>query len=473
MGGFMKHESTGTATPEAVRQELEAILGSEWFRKATSLKEFLRFVVEQTLAGREDEIKEYVIGHEVFHRSREYDPRSDAIVRVQARLLRRKLDFYYENTGAALVRIELPKGGYVPVFTAHADVQTEEPSSPGETESGAEAAPSWSPAHPPADLIPSVSARRKSFWLGIPALAALVLTTFAWRALHRAQPARPAPSSLQCPLLWGPLLQGSAPTTIVLGAPNFFSLANGLLVRDVTINSSFQMAHDNRLNQVSHAVATDPTFPQPANYYTGVGEALGAERLNRLFWEHSHVPTMASSGHVLSTNWSTGNLIVVSSLRIQTLLNQLHLPTDFVRLGDTQNFILNLHPGKGEQSHYVDQVVNNEHIDYGLISVWPGLTPGRRILLLGGDDTYGTEAVVNFATDPGMLRILQQRLTALGAVASPSLAFQALLRIKIVEGTKIRSIECVAVHLLSPPAPSLQAKSEADPPLTGQPAAQP
>lgn len=446
VGRFMTYDPTGTPAPEAVRQELDAILASEWFRKSTSLKDFLRFVVEQTLVGRGDEIKEFVIGHEVFHRPQGYDPRSDAIVRVQARLLRQKLDLYYQNSPSTQVRIELPKGGYVPVFTVKTPETCEE-APPPDAAGPATTPPPESTGFSP----PPAPPRHRNLWMGIPALAALALTAFAWRALHPAPPARPVHGpTVACPLLWGPLLNGKSPTTIVLGAPNFFSVGAGLLVRDVTVNSSYQMEHGDRLHHLSKSMANSASHPQPANFYTGVGEALGAERLNRLFWEHSRVPTMASSGHLLSTNWSSGNLIVVSSLRIQTLINQLHLPTDFVRLGAMQNVILNLHPRGGEQTRYTDKQAGNEHIDYGLVSVWPGLTPGRRIILLGGDDTYGTEAVVNFVTEPQRQRILQQKLTALGAVASPSLAFQALLRIRVENGATIKGIECVAVHLLSP-----------------------
>lgn len=458
VGRFMTYDSTGTPAPEAVRQELDAILASKWFRKSTSLKDFLRFVVEQTLVGRGDEIKEFVIGHEVFHRPQAYDPRSDSIVRVQARLLRQKLDLYYQNVPSTQVRIELPKGGYVPVFTVKTADTGEE--SPPLDPAGSETTPSPEPTGD-THLSPAPPRFRK-LWMGVPALAALALTAFAWRALHPPPPARPARGpAVACSLLWGPLLNGKSPTTIVLGAPNFFSVSAGLLVRDVTVNSSYQMEHGDRLHHLSKEVANPASHPQPANFYTGVGEALGAERLNRLFWEHSRVPTMASSGHVLSTNWSNGNLIVVSSLRIQTLINQLHLPTDFVRLGAMQNVILNLHPREGEQTRYTDKLVGSEHIDYGLVSVWPGLKPGRRIILLGGDDTYGTEAVVNFVTEPQQQRILQQKLTALGAVASPSLAFQALLRIRVENGATIKGIECVAVHLLSPQPQPPQARPAA------------
>ena len=78
---------------------------------------FLQCIVERTLAGRADELKEYLLGVEVFDHKHDYDPRVDPIVRVEARRLRSKLEDYYENHGAeAGVVIELPKGGYIPTI---------------------------------------------------------------------------------------------------------------------------------------------------------------------------------------------------------------------------------------------------------------------------------------------------------------------------------------------------------------------
>jgi serine/threonine-protein kinase len=76
---------------------------------------FLRFAVEHALCGRADDLKEYVIGVEVFDRSAEYDPRVDPIVRVEARRLRSKLKAYYEAEGAGEpVVIEFLSGSYAP-----------------------------------------------------------------------------------------------------------------------------------------------------------------------------------------------------------------------------------------------------------------------------------------------------------------------------------------------------------------------
>jgi len=86
---------------------------------------FLRYIVEETLAGRASGIKEQVLGLEVFDRGPDFNPRLDPIVRVQARNLRSRMATYYEGPGQAdPIRIELPKGTYIPVFR-HVDPMAE------------------------------------------------------------------------------------------------------------------------------------------------------------------------------------------------------------------------------------------------------------------------------------------------------------------------------------------------------------
>src|SRR3954463_4015716 len=102
---------------DAVRDHLDRVLASPTFRQGDRLKRFLKFIVLEAVAGRRHELKEYVIGVQVFGKEESFDPRTDPIVRVQARRLRAKLVRYYREEGRAdeLV-IELPKGGYAPVF---------------------------------------------------------------------------------------------------------------------------------------------------------------------------------------------------------------------------------------------------------------------------------------------------------------------------------------------------------------------
>lgn len=100
-----------------VKAQLENILSSSELASAPSLQRFLRHVVEETLAGRGDSIKEYCIGSVVFGRGQDFNPKLDPIVRVQARNVRARLELYYAGPGAGdPVIIELPKGTYVPVF---------------------------------------------------------------------------------------------------------------------------------------------------------------------------------------------------------------------------------------------------------------------------------------------------------------------------------------------------------------------
>ena len=102
--------------PEAVRGELERVLNSPGFARNQRMCGFLRFLVQRHLEGRDTELKESVIGFEVFGRKPDYNPKDDPIVRTEARRLRERLDKYYERSGAPDgVIIELPKGGYVPL----------------------------------------------------------------------------------------------------------------------------------------------------------------------------------------------------------------------------------------------------------------------------------------------------------------------------------------------------------------------
>ncbi len=97
-----------------VREQLDRVLESSQFRDSLRLQKFLRFVVEATLAGDQERIKETTVGFEVFGRSGTAD---DSIVRSAARRLRARLEEYYQLSGENdPVRIVIPRGSYVPVF---------------------------------------------------------------------------------------------------------------------------------------------------------------------------------------------------------------------------------------------------------------------------------------------------------------------------------------------------------------------
>ncbi|MHB2168946.1 hypothetical protein [Alsobacter sp. R-9] len=112
MAAFLDQDK---ATEIAIRSQLGRVLASPDFGRSERLSKFLRFIVEETLAGRADRLKAYTIALAVFDRPASFDPQADPLVRIEATRLRRALEHYYltEGTSDPLI-IAVPKGAYVP-----------------------------------------------------------------------------------------------------------------------------------------------------------------------------------------------------------------------------------------------------------------------------------------------------------------------------------------------------------------------
>ena len=111
------HDRESTSSPSELRAHLTRILASKSFARSESLKSFLRFVVEETLAGRGERLKARTIATHALGRSKEFNAKADPIVSIQAGRLRRALDAYYGSEGAdETIQFRLPKGSYRPRF---------------------------------------------------------------------------------------------------------------------------------------------------------------------------------------------------------------------------------------------------------------------------------------------------------------------------------------------------------------------
>ena len=107
--------------PESARRQLERVLASPGFLRNERMSRFLRFLAERHLEGSDNQLKESVIAVEVFGRKPDHDPSQDSIVRTEAGRLRARLAEYYMGEGKDDgIAIELPKGGYIPVFRPRA-----------------------------------------------------------------------------------------------------------------------------------------------------------------------------------------------------------------------------------------------------------------------------------------------------------------------------------------------------------------
>jgi hypothetical protein len=389
-----------------IRPELDQILESHWFRESAQLQKFLRYVVEETLAGRQDGLKEYSLGLAVFHRPPDYDPRTDAIVRVQASQLRKRLSSYYEHEGRdSSLRISLPRGGYVPVWS--------------------EAEPETQPAlaAPTAVSLPRCKPfRRNLFWVGIVTGAAIATTAFLLAIWLRNRP------SAYASALWGPFVSSKAETIVSFGVPVFYS-GGGFFVRDTTANTPNQLTGE-RYDRIVRAVGA-PVFPQQ-DVYTGIGDMLGTYAVGHWLEAHGVRITLANSHNIGHADIAGKNLVVVSSVRFQTLLQEMQLPSRFTFVPQVSGFAVQ-NPGPGELSQYTEMSGAGVVTSYALIRLWPGKPSGYRILYVSGVNTWATLGAAQYALNPKKNADLQRRLDAdppNGPRGRKSPFFEVLLRIE-------------------------------------------
>jgi TolB-like protein/Tfp pilus assembly protein PilF len=124
---LIKNKSLQVNAKKDVLNQLNHILSSDLFTRSNVLSSFLKFIVEETVNGNTSDLKEYTIAVNGLGRSDDFNPQIDAIVRIHAGRLRRLLNEYYMGPGKTdLVKIEVVKGTYVPVFRANAINKTNE-----------------------------------------------------------------------------------------------------------------------------------------------------------------------------------------------------------------------------------------------------------------------------------------------------------------------------------------------------------
>ena len=105
--------------PGVILEQLDRICASREFHATPRMRAFLRFCIEEALAGRSDRLKGYTIAMQVFDRGEDFDPAQDPVVRIQAGRLRRAVERYYLVSGVRdPILIDIPKGRYIPYFSA-------------------------------------------------------------------------------------------------------------------------------------------------------------------------------------------------------------------------------------------------------------------------------------------------------------------------------------------------------------------
>jgi len=449
--------------------QLEKLLQSRTLQNSESLKAFLRFVVEKTVADEGALLKEYTIATEVFGRNSDYDPRIDSVVRVQAGRLRTKLQEYYTTEGKAdPVIIDLPKGHYHPVFVcarAEGDgaASTVIAHTPDPQPANGHAAAATQPhaeAHPAA-----VRGRAVTYMLaGLVVLFAVAAAWLYWSNRQLQQQAvvatagpDPTLSSEESRAVWSPFVDDPQPPLLVLSSPTVPRFINSADPQMLAARAIPLSPEQTRLLVSSPefkgqwAGGDSPRLIPSLGMYTGMGEAIGLHRLTDLFRTANKNILLKQSRQVSAADLKYRNVVLLGSIYVNEWSRRLPSVEKFSYTFNAT--IENRDPRPGEEREYkprFDPQTGELATDYALVTVKPNVSGEHAVMTLAGIFSEGTEAAAEFVTTRNHLAALGQRLRQLGGPAGPPKYYQALLKVGVENGTPT-TIELIALHPL--PAP--------------------
>ena len=396
-----------TTEPHAIstfekREEMHRVLASRLFANSPKKTRFLDFVAEQTLQGNGDKLNEYLIGVEVYERGVDFDPQKDPIVRVQAYEIRRLLKKYYKEEGKDnLVRMDLPSGHYLPIFARRED--------PPQSAEGIGRAPADAHAQM-GSRVPLIAA----IILGICCLVLAITLIASWnRPVLQAHVAT-LPESLTW--FWSPFLPPNpAPLITIPNHPllraahdgdTAQTLAGGHEIAKSTLPEFRDTIHFHELKRF--------VFVPTLTDFTSVGETLGVVHLCDMLSSVGQKCRVQQSRLVNLDEIKADNTILLGG-------NQAWSGRVFVNKEGFQfqsGVIFNRNPRLGEQAVYkpeFDPVTNQLIRDYALVLMLPNETKEKRVLLVYGIYTQGSQAAIEYLTNP--VRMAELRKTLI--VASP------------------------------------------------------
>jgi hypothetical protein len=461
------------------------ILRSATFRNASTLQQLLTYLAAKSIAATGEAPKEYTIGVEALGRKDDFDPKIDPIVRVQSHRLRTKLKEYYAVEGRQdPILIQIPKGHYLPTFEPSSAERT---FSPENTDLAEAEAPKVAAAPEPAtkfeggpeggeEPLPASgagSARWFTSAWGIGMAIVLVVGGLGFwlgRLYSSIRPARGEGSSLShsagsedpVEAFWARFLNDDrAP---VIAYPDAVFLLDDS-------NDLFRYrrgASDGRGGRVephlARQFASNPQLVGMAgplyydNGYTGTGELEAVAMLSGLLGRMGIKPTIKSSRDLTPDDLSQHNVILLGSPFQNVAVAQLLTSGDFVFQNPDQRHeqwraqIINAHPKAGEPGAYGTERDPDTRVltsDYSLITIVPGVVPGRYIADLGGLDTKGTQGATMFATSNFGVEQLSRALGNQNAPAGGGPpTFQALVRVRLAKGYQVLGAELTSLHPL-------------------------
>ena len=427
----------------ALRAHLHQVLESPAFRGSKRSQEFLRYIVEHSLDGQFDQLKERTLGMELFGRPATYDTGEDSIVRVTASDVRRRLVQHYAEVGhEEEFRIELPSGSYIPEFRRMSPAAAVE----------SNLQPVLAPVpllHPePAAAVQPI---RWSWWL--PYLIAglslgLALILFLQNlTLRRATAVSMRPHIRVLP--WSAILEKENRTRVVVSDTAFGAIQDLI---------GFRIPLADYANRRYPAENVNPEVTQAVKLllkrqFTAVPDVGIAVSVSELASQTGTQINVRSARNLQLQDFRTDdNFILLGSVATNPWSTLFDNQLDFVVEYDPVVKIMvcrNRNPQPGEQRSYIPTAVSFDTGDaYAVVAFLPNPKQTGHILLVAGTSGEGTEMAGKFVTN---LDSLRQALKHAGIdPEGPVRHWQALLRLKAMAGTA-QDFEVIALHAVPEP----------------------
>jgi hypothetical protein len=413
----------GSAAPEEdeVRAALEAILATPAFLRSDRQSQFLRFVCDTALRGGGPKLNEYLIAHEVFGRGTGYSPGEDSVVRRQAHSLRQKLHDYYAREGIhSQIRIDIPNGRYVPVFS-RIDPPAATPAltplaSPRHT----------APRHLIAIILISAACLALGYWIGA-------------APFHRNRPYPVDPAIAE---IWEPWLSDPAGAVICLSNP----------LTAVVKQFPFSLPPEPHGNPPRIVVTPDQSelfrqffelpggghfYLYPALSQSKMGETLGTATLTAML-TRAGLPVHATQSRFLSwDSFRNQNLILLghdeANRWLDPILDKLPIRMVTTEADKARHITVSAASGAKPQEFYLEPSIDNHGIsrDYALVSMLGGVDEKHQLLLINGLNTEGTQIAMEYLCDPKRLRELLTHLHQSSPLRKAPWRFQFVLRTEV------------------------------------------
>jgi hypothetical protein len=433
---------------DAARAQVERIFQGKTFRSSDVLRHLLSYLVEASLAGTADELKEYTVAVDALGKPSSYDPRQESAVRMQVARLRQKLAEYYRTEGAE-DPVDLPKGGFRVVFEPRkpAFERVAVPETPRGWFGG-----SWQRR----EVILAVALGVTIVALAVAALSAVYFRREAVKSAA-IEPAVPWTPEIQ--QLWQPILNSNRPLVVCIATPLAVLIPGYGFVREFRLNDWEDVPKSkaiSALKEALHAPTVQPTFG-----YTGVGTATAALLLGQFLGARQKSLVVTRANLLSLPELMEENVVFLGPLTGDREIRALRVDQEILLEPDG---IRNLHPRPGEPSFVPEATgvpptggakAGEDSLDtYSLISRVPGLRGKGEILSLSGNQISSVMAGAQALTDPTTAKMLVSKLRRPDGTIPPY--FQVVLRVRSMDGvpTEITYMFHRELTITRPPVPS-------------------